>query len=106
MIDGLAALGPLSFRPAAGWSDPGMGAAAPAGGAGAASFTEVLGAAGAKALDTMRGAETASLTALQGEADARTVVDAVMRAEQTLQTAVAIRDKIVSAYLEISRMQI
>ena len=36
----------------------------------------------------------------------REVVDAVMSAEQTLQAAVAIRDKIVSAYLEISRMAI
>jgi flagellar hook-basal body complex protein FliE len=34
------------------------------------------------------------------------VVDAVMNAQQTLQAAVAIRDKIVSAYLEVSRMSI
>jgi flagellar hook-basal body complex protein FliE len=34
------------------------------------------------------------------------VVEAVMAAEQTLQTSVAIRDKVVSAYLEISRMSI
>lgn len=106
MIDGLAALGPLSFRPAAGWGEPGAAAPAAAPAAGAATFADALGAAGARALDTMRGAEAVSLAALGGEADARTVVDAVMRAEQTLQTAVAIRDKIVSAYLEISRMQI
>jgi flagellar hook-basal body complex protein FliE len=30
----------------------------------------------------------------------------VMNAEHTLQGAVAIRDKVVAAYLEISRMQI
>jgi flagellar hook-basal body complex protein FliE len=29
-----------------------------------------------------------------------------MAAEQTLQGAVAVRDKVVAAYLEISRMQI
>ena len=29
-----------------------------------------------------------------------------MSAEQSLQTAIAIRDKIVSAYLEVSRMAI
>jgi flagellar hook-basal body complex protein FliE len=34
------------------------------------------------------------------------VADAVMSAEQSLQAAVAIRDKLVQAYLEISRMQI
>jgi flagellar hook-basal body complex protein FliE len=29
-----------------------------------------------------------------------------MSAEQSLQTAIAVRDKVVSAYLEISRMSI
>jgi len=51
-------------------------------------------------------AENLSLEALQGDADTRAVVDAVMDAEQSLQAAIAIRDKIVSAYLEISRMAI
>ena len=43
---------------------------------------------------------------MQGKESTRKVVDAVMTAEQALQTAVAIRDKVVSAYLEISRMAI
>ena len=47
-----------------------------------------------------------SIQALKGDADTREVVDAVMSAEQALQTAIAIRDKVVSAYLEISRMGI
>ena len=47
-----------------------------------------------------------SVQGLQGQADTREVVDAVMSAEQALQAAVAIRDKIVSAYMEISRMAI
>ena len=38
--------------------------------------------------------------------DTREAVDAVMNAEQSLQAAIAIRDKVVSAYLEISRIQI
>ena len=29
-----------------------------------------------------------------------------MNAEQSLQTAIAIRDKVVTAYLEVARMQI
>jgi flagellar hook-basal body complex protein FliE len=36
----------------------------------------------------------------------RQVAEAVMTAEQSLTAAVAIRDKIVAAYMEISRMQI
>lgn len=51
-------------------------------------------------------AEGLSVKALQGESNTREVVDAVMSAEQSLQTAIAIRDKIVSAYMEISRMSI
>lgn len=54
----------------------------------------------------LRGAEQSSLDGINGQADMREVVDAVMTAEQTLQTAIAIRDKIVTAYLEVSRMQI
>jgi len=102
MIDALAALGPFSVR--APGAAPAAGTA-PLPGA-AASFADALGAAGAEALQTMRNAESVSISGLKGEADARVVVDAVMQAEQTLQTAVALRDKIVSAYLEISRMQI
>ena len=55
---------------------------------------------------TLRNAEAASFAGVTGQANTREVVDAVMAAEQTLQTAIAIRDKIVQAYLEISRLQI
>ncbi|WP_163267297.1 flagellar hook-basal body complex protein FliE [Chelativorans alearense] len=54
----------------------------------------------------LENAEDLSLKALEGEADTRAVVDAVMSAEQSLQAAIAIRDKIVNAYLDISRMAI
>jgi flagellar hook-basal body complex protein FliE len=55
---------------------------------------------------SLRGAEQSSFDGINGQADMREVVDAMMTAEQTLQTAIAIRDKIVTAYLEVSRMQI
>jgi len=70
------------------------------------SFASALAAATDNAVSTLRGAETLSLKALQGDVNTREVVDAVMNAEQTLQAAIAIRDKIVSSYLEISRMAI
>ena len=54
----------------------------------------------------LRAAEDMSMKGLTGEIDTRQVVDAVMQAEQTLQTALALREKITSAFLEISRMQI
>ena len=83
------------------------GAAAPAAtGIPAASFGSVMGQITADAVGTLQGAEAVSLNALQGKADTREAVDAVMNAEQTLQAAISIRDKIVQAYLEVSRMAI
>jgi flagellar hook-basal body complex protein FliE len=71
-----------------------------------ASFAAALSEAAGSAVATLDRAEALSVQALQGGAQTRDVVDAVMSAEQSLQAAIAIRDKIVSAYLEISRMQI
>src|SRR5690606_23977487 len=70
------------------------------------SFASALATATENAVGTLRGAETLSLKAVQGEVETREVVDAVMSAEQTLQAAIAIRDKIVSSYLEVARMAI
>lgn len=79
---------------------------AAAGGGVASSFAAALADAATEAHNTLRQAEQLSLSGLQGKADTREVVDAVMSAEQALQAAVAIRDKIVTAYLEVSRMGI
>jgi flagellar hook-basal body complex protein FliE len=72
----------------------------------AASFTEALTKAAGDTVDKMQAAETLSVAGLQGGADMRSVVDAVMDAEQSLKAAISIRDKIVQSYLEISRMPI
>ena len=71
-----------------------------------ASFADVLSHAATKTVNTLQGAEQMSIQALKGDADTRQVVDAVLSAQQALQTTIAIRDKVVSAYLEISRMSI
>jgi flagellar hook-basal body complex protein FliE len=47
-----------------------------------------------------------SFAGMQGKANTREVVDAVMQADQTLRTAVALRDRLVSAYLDVVKMQI
>jgi len=70
------------------------------------SFGSVLGEVASDAIGALQNAEKTSLNALQGKVDTREAVDAVMNAEQSLQAALAIRDKVVSAYLEISRIQI
>lgn len=71
-----------------------------------ASFAETMKTMGGDAVNNLKVAEGQSLAAVRGEVPTRDVVDAIMSAEQTLQTAVAIRDKLVTAYLEIARMQI
>lgn len=74
---------------------------------GATSFAAAVEQAGTRTVASMERAEALSLHALQGgQIQARDVVDAVMSAEQSLQAAISIRDKIVTAYLEISRMAI
>jgi flagellar hook-basal body complex protein FliE len=54
----------------------------------------------------MRKSEAVSIGGINGTAPLQDVVEHVMSAEQSLQTAIAIRDKVVSAYQEISRMPI
>ena len=108
MIDSLAALG-RTASPAAmldGLASMPGPAMKPANVAAETSFAAALSAVSQDAVSTLRGAEGMSLQALQGDLDTREVVDAVMTAEQTLQAAIAIRDKIVTAYLEVSRMAI
>jgi flagellar hook-basal body complex protein FliE len=53
---------------------------------------------------TTKKSEDASMQALAGQGDPVDVVTAMTNAEATLQTVVAVRDKIISAYQEIMRM--
>jgi flagellar hook-basal body complex protein FliE len=57
-------------------------------------------------VDSVRQGEKTSMAGIEGKASAQDVVDAVMSAERSLQTAISIRDKVVSAFQEISRMPI
>jgi len=70
------------------------------------SFAQMMGDMATDAANSLKLSETKSFEAIQGKANTREVVDAVMNAEQALQTAIAIRDKVVTAYLEVARMQI
>ena len=51
-------------------------------------------------------AEATSIAGIKGDASTYEVATSVMEAERSLKMTVAVRDKIVAAYLEISRMQI
>jgi flagellar hook-basal body complex protein FliE len=67
-------------------------------------FASVLAEVATEGLQTLKSGEAAALAGLQGKASVQQVVEAVMSTEQTLQAAIAIRDKVVAAYQEISRM--
>jgi flagellar hook-basal body complex protein FliE len=57
-------------------------------------------------MDTMRTMETQVTAGLAGRADAHSVVQALAQTEIAVQTAVAVRDKVVEAYQEILRMPV
>ena len=69
-------------------------------------FSDILLKAGNGLVNNLQAAEAKSIAGLKGEVATYEVASAVVEAEQTLRMATAIRDKIISAYLEISRMQI
>jgi flagellar hook-basal body complex protein FliE len=69
-------------------------------------FGDVMAQIAANATETLKAGEATAIMGMQGKASVQQVVEAVMSAEQTLQTAIAIRDKVVAAYQEISRMSI
>lgn len=68
------------------------------------SFAEVLSRVAEGAVAAVEKGEQASLKSLTGEAELVSIVTAVSNAEVTLQTVVALKDKVVQAYLEIIRM--
>ena len=57
-------------------------------------------------MSTMKGGEAAAISGIQGKASTQKVVEAIMSAEQALQVAISVRDKVVQAYQEIGRMAI
>jgi len=69
-------------------------------------FSDTLAQVSQGAIDKVKQGEAAAIAGVDGQASVQQVVEAVMAAESTLKTAIAIRDKVVNAYQEISRMSI
>lgn len=70
------------------------------------SFASLLSSFTQDTVGKMRGSEQMSVAGLTGKASTQSVVEAVMAAQESLQTALAVRDKAVSAFQDISRMPI
>ena len=76
------------------------------GGAGEGDFGAMMSKVVGDTADTLGKAEQASLKQIAGKGDLIDVVTAIGAAETALDTMVAVRDRVVSAYGEIMRMQI
>jgi flagellar hook-basal body complex protein FliE len=71
-----------------------------------ASFSEALRQFATQTVDSLKQGEAAAIGGVEGKVSTQNVVSAVMEAERDLHTAIALRDKAVAAYQEISRMAI
>lgn len=87
-----------------------IGTAAPTATAGAAgsasSFSDFLSGAMNNAVGTMKAGEQIATQQVAGQADIVDVVNAVNSAELSLDTVVAVRDKVIAAYQNIMQMPI
>jgi flagellar hook-basal body complex protein FliE len=79
---------------------------APGAAADGATFQHALSDAMKNAMTQMRTGETAAGQGAAGQGDIVQVVNAVTAAELTLETVVAIRDRVISAYQDIMKMPI
>lgn len=70
------------------------------------SFMDVLGQMASNSVQTIKSGEAASIAAVKGDIGTQQVVEAVLSAEQQMYILVGLRDKMVSAYMEIGRMTI
>lgn len=87
-----------------GLGDPASTGAAPA--AGGQSFEQMLAGVMTDTVQQSKAAESAMVAGVQGKADLVDVVTSISSAEQSLETVMAVRDQVISAYQEIMRMPI
>lgn len=69
-------------------------------------FGDLLRKAAESAVDTLKQGEQASLQGVTGKADIAQVAAAVANADATLQTIVAVRDRVIAAYQDVIKMTI
>jgi len=73
---------------------------------GGQSFGDLVGQALGGVVEAGKASETQSVSAVAKQGDMVDLVTAVSEAEATVQTVVAVRDKVITAYQEIMRMPI
>jgi len=70
------------------------------------SFGDLVTNAVENAIETQHASEEVSAAAVVGKADLTDVVQAVTNAELTLNTVIAVRDRVINAYNQIMRMPV
>jgi flagellar hook-basal body complex protein FliE len=107
MLDAIGSFTPIRTNgPAASSATGPAAAAAPSRSVSGTDFGDILADVSGQAVNSLKTAEATAISGIQGKASVAHVVQTIMTAEQTLQTALAVRDKVVAAYQEISRMAI
>ena len=98
LTQGLQSLGGAHVRPSLGTeaasANPG------------ADFSSVFAGVAQNFVDKLAQGEAQAVAGIQGKAAVQDVVQAVMSAEQSLQLAMAMRDKVVAAYQQFVQMQV
>jgi len=102
----LSAAGAYSAISRLGMRDAASAAGAQATQGAGSGFSDMVRDAAQQTVGQLRAAEQASVRAVAGQGDLNNVVMAVANAEVTLQTAVAVRDRVIQAYMDIVRMPI
>ena len=110
MLDGLSAItaakSSIASLGAAGSSIATTAVAPGANATAGTDFSQIMSQVSGDAVGDLKTAEAAAIGGLQGSQPVHKVVEAIMQAQRSLQSTLAIRDKAVSAYQEISRMAI
>jgi flagellar hook-basal body complex protein FliE len=70
------------------------------------SFVDALKSTAMDQVQTVQQSETMSMNAMHGRASLQEVVQATVKAELAVETALAIRNKMIESYQEIMRMPI
>jgi flagellar hook-basal body complex protein FliE len=99
----IAAVASAAYQAAAKMGGAAASSAASPTGAG---FGDFLTSAMKDAIGSMKGGEQAAAQQAAGKGDMVSVVNAVNQAELTLDTVVAVRDKVITAYQSIMQMPI
>ncbi len=102
MISSISPLQPSAVSEAAqNTLSPGSTAGAPE-----VDFAKLMSSMATSTVSALRESEAAAIGAMNGQASAQDAITKIMEAERKLQQAVAVRDKVISTYTELTRMQI